>query len=116
MPEHVHLLAGEPRTAPLATALQLLKQNTSRKLNFSDDNPFWQRRYYDFNVWSEQKGLEKLSYMHHNPVRRGLVEKPEDWPWPSFLHHATGMIGTIEIESRWTARLREKQAEILVVP
>ena len=108
MPEHVHLLVGEPRNISLARALQLLKQNTSRKLNRTEDK-FWQRRYYDFNVWSEEKRQEKLSYMHRNPVRRGLAELLGDWPWSSFLHHATGVIGTVGIESRWTARLREKQ-------
>lgn len=108
MPEHVHLLVGEPRDTSLATVLQLLKQNTSRRLNRTEGQ-FWQRRYYDFNVWSEEKRVEKLSYMHRNPVRRGLVERPEDWPWCSFIHHATGVIGTVEIESKWTARLREKQ-------
>ena len=41
--------------------------------------PFWQARYYDFNVWSEQKRVEKLRYIHRNPVKRGLVERPEDW-------------------------------------
>ncbi len=46
MPEHVHLLVGEPRNTSLATPLQLLKQNTSRKLNITEDQ-FWQRRYYD---------------------------------------------------------------------
>jgi len=74
MPEHVHLLVGEPRGASLAIVLQLLKQNTSRKLNSAEDK-IWQRRYYDFNVWSEEKRQEKLSYMHRNPVRRGLAEK-----------------------------------------
>ena len=113
MPEHVHLLVGEPRNTSLAIAVQLLKQNTSRKLNRTEDR-FWQRRYYDFNVWSEEKQLEKLSYMHRNPVRRGLVEKPEDWPWSSFLHHAVGVVGTVEIESRWTARRREKQSALAV--
>jgi putative transposase len=107
MPEHVHLLVGEPGNASLAIALQLLKQNTSRKLN-ATEGQFWQRRYYDFNVWSEEKRLEKLSYMHRNPVRRGLVTEPEGWPWSSFRHHATGAIGTVEVESKWTARLREK--------
>ncbi len=115
MPEHVHLLVGEPRNTSLATALQLLKQNTSRKLNITEDQ-FWQRRYYDFNVWSEVKRLEKLCYMHRNPVRRGLVERPEDWPWSSFLHHATGAVGTVEIESRWTARRVEQQTPTHKVP
>ena len=34
--------------------------------------PFWQRRFYDFNVWSEEKKNEKMNYMHFNPVKRGL--------------------------------------------
>ena len=116
MPEHVHLLVGEPRTTSLATALQLLKQNTSRKLNLSGEDQFWQRRYYDFNVWSEEKRLEKLRYIHRNPVRRGLAAKPEDWPWSSFLHYATGLVGTVEIESQWTARRREQQIKLVGVP
>jgi putative transposase len=44
----------------------------------------WQRRFYDFNVWSYKKKLEKLRYMHFNPVKRGLVRDPNDWPWSSY--------------------------------
>lgn len=44
----------------------------------------WQRRFYPFNVYSEKKRLEKLNYMHHNPVKRGLVSSPGDWPWSSW--------------------------------
>ena len=116
MPEHVHLLLGEPRNVPLATAMQLLKQNTSRKLNPRVEDQFWQRRYYDFNVWSEEKRLEKLRYMHRNPVGRGLAANPEDWPWSSFLHYATGAVDTVEIESEWTARRREQQTKLVGVP
>jgi putative transposase len=39
--------------------------------------PIWQPRFYDFNVRTEDKRIEKLRYMHRNPVERGLVEKPE---------------------------------------
>jgi putative transposase len=106
MPEHVHLLVGEPRRSSLSIALQVLKQQSSRKLKQRGELQFWQRRYYDFNVWSEEKRVEKLSYMHRNPVKRGLVEKPEDWQWSSFRHYATGELGTVEIESEWTARRR----------
>jgi putative transposase len=107
MPEHVHLLVGEPGVSSLATVLQVLKQNTSRKLKSPGQAQFWQRRYYDFNVHSELKRVEKLRYMHRNPVRRGLGSKPEDWLWSSFLHCATGKMGTVEIESEGTARRRE---------
>ena len=103
MPEHVHLLLGEPRRSSLSVALQVLKQQTSRKLKGRGELQFWQRRYYDFNVWSEEKRVEKLRYMHRNPVARGLVEKPQDWPWSSFRHYATGVEGVVEIESQWTA-------------
>ncbi len=107
MPEHVHLLATEPETSRLATALQALKQSVSSTLSLRAPEPFWQARYYDFNVWSEQKRIEKLRYLHRNPVARGLVERPEDWPWSSFRHYATGVEGVVEIESEWTARKRE---------
>jgi putative transposase len=116
MPEHVHLFVGEPLKASLSTALQVLKQQTSRRLKRREDIRFWQRRYYDFNVWSEVKRVEKLRYMHRNPVRRGLIENPEDWPCSSFLHYATGKKGTIEIESEWTARRLEAAGEHLPFP
>jgi putative transposase len=136
MPEHVHLLLSEPERSSLAVALQLLKQISSRKLHSMGgprfrpllakggkvgptlsllakrgeqmDQPFWQKRYYDFNVFSDHKRIEKLLYMHRNPVKRGLVEKPEAWKWSSYCHYLTGMEGVVEIESEWTARKREK--------
>jgi len=39
------------------------------------------------NIWSEKKRLEKLTYMHHNPVKRGLVAEPGDWPWWSWRYY-----------------------------
>jgi len=84
MPEHVHLLVSEPEQALLSHAIQSLKQAVSRTLALRSAEPFWQARYYDFNVWSERKRVEKLRYMHRNPVKRGLVAKPEDWEWSSF--------------------------------
>jgi REP element-mobilizing transposase RayT len=50
----------------------------------------WQRKFYDMNIWTAKKREEKLNYMHNNPVKRGLVKQPGDWPWSSwrfyFLH------------------------------
>ncbi len=50
----------------------------------------WQKRFYDFNVWTERKRIEKLRYMHRNPVKRGLVSSPELWKWSSFRAYALG--------------------------
>lgn len=44
----------------------------------------WQRRFYPFGVYTRKKLLEKLQYMHHNPVKRGLVKTPRQWPWSSW--------------------------------
>jgi len=109
MPDHVHLLISEPERKGLAVALQMLKQVVSRKLRaLTSGQPFWQARYYDFNVWSERKRVEKLRYIHRNPVTRGLVERPEDWRWSSFRHYLTGEDSVVEIESQWTAQKRER--------
>jgi putative transposase len=75
----------------------------ARRLALHAEDSFWQARYYDFNVWSERKFVEKLRYIHRNPVKRELVSRPEDWLWSSFRHYATGetdVVGTWLISSR----------------
>jgi putative transposase len=112
MPEHVHLLLSEPERGKLSLVIQMLKQITSRKLRAPHQPRFWQVRYYDFPVWSEAKRIEKLRYIHRNPVTRGLVDRPENWKWSSFAHYATGVEGPVEIESQWTARRRERMGVV----
>ena len=87
VPEHVHLLLSEPERSNLAVALQMLKQIVSQKLNAHATTPFWQPRYYDFNVFTHNKRVEKLKYMHRNPITRQLVTRPEDWTWSTYRHY-----------------------------
>lgn len=110
MPEHVYLPVNEPRAASLDRVIQALKISVARRRS---QRPFWQRRYYDFNVHSAEKTTEKLRYIHRNPVVRGLAAKPEDWPWSSFRHYATGVEGTVEIESFWTGWKREQGSQLV---
>lgn len=115
MPNHVHLLMSEPERGTVSTVLQLLKQRVSRKMRknrrgslrgqrsflFCDDGEakaFWQPRFYDFNVYSSGKMREKLNYMHANPVIRGLVKHPKDWPWSSWGFYAKGETGLIGVD------------------
>ena len=115
MPEHVHMLVSEPERGTLAQAMQSLKQGVARRLALRATESFWQARYYDFNVWSERKFVEKLRYIHRNPVERGLVARPEEWGWSSFRHYLNGERRTIEIESQWTARMREQRGIVPTV-
>ena len=115
MPEHVHLLISEPHRGTPSTVMQVLKQRVSRrlrrhrrappgqlKLRFEDAEApllrFWQRRFYDFNVWSLKKKVEKLQYMHMNPLNRKLVVHPKDWPWSSFSFYSKKEHGLIRID------------------
>jgi len=94
MPDHVHLLISEPTKEPLSKAIKSLKVSVSKQ---SKQRPFWQDRYYDFNVITRPKFLEKLQYIHRNPVRANLVESPEDWPHSSYRTWLTREQRTVQI-------------------
>ena len=82
MPDHVHLLVSEPPIEPLSKAIQALKLSVSKQ---SQQRPFWQDRYYDFNVITQHAFTDKRKYIHRNPVKAGLAENSEDWPHSSYL-------------------------------
>jgi putative transposase len=94
MPEHVHLLVSEPPAKPLSVALAVIKREASSRL---PEKPFWLPRYYDFNIFTTGKHVEKLRYMHRNPVARGLVDKPEEYVWSSFRAYALRERGPVAI-------------------
>ena len=115
MPEHVHLLVSEPNRGLLANTIQSLKIAASKRSaqvrEFDGKQaPLWYKRYYDRNIRTYSDFLEKLRYIHLNPVKRGLCEHPDEWEWSSFRHYATGRDCGVEIESEWTARKRERAA------
>ncbi len=112
MPEHIHLLITEPETCTLASSIRVIKGQSSKFLKGKREK-FWQPRYYDFNVFTHRKRVEKIRYIHHNPVTRGLVAKPEEYSWSSFIHYATGEPGPVEIESHWTQNRRSTQHALL---
>ena len=117
MPEHIHLLITEPEIGTPATVMQVVKQRTARALLptkkradarqrrlFADAiprKPFWQARFYDFNVWTTRKRAETLRYMHRNPVKRGLVSVPEQWRWSSYRFYLLDEAGAVRVNQGW---------------
>jgi putative transposase len=112
MPEHFHLLISEPQQTTPSVVMQVLKQHFAHQvlrrsrlaqrrgqgsLWAEVAGEIWQRRFYDFNVWTERKRIEKLRYMHRNPVKRGFVSQPEHWAWSSFRAYAFGEPGPVRI-------------------
>ena len=110
MPEHFHSLIKPEPAESTSRLMQELKKRTAQQIvslltenqthswcrkmltslrlppTVHSDSHYrvWQRRFYPYGVYSEKKRLEKLNYMHNNPVKRGLVHSPEGWPWSSF--------------------------------
>jgi len=72
--------------------------------------PIWQPRFYDFNVWTEDKRIEKLRYVHRNPVTRGLVDEPEQWRWSSFRSYAFGEVGLVRINDCDVLQMRMRDS------
>jgi putative transposase len=106
MPEHVHLMIGESKKGTPSSVVHSLKLRVSKRMRRRrrEQSPsqrtlpfregervlpqFWQKRFYDFNVYSAAKRREKLEYMHRNPVMRRLVKDPKDWVWSSYSSYS----------------------------
>jgi putative transposase len=108
MPEHFHLLIGEPCDGNVSLIMQVLKQRAARQYLTrgrpktpvdaeQKSPPFWHTRFYDFNVFTKKKVIEKLRYIHRNPVKRGLVEFPEQWKWSSYRYYLLVEEGLVTI-------------------
>ncbi len=123
MPEHVHLLIGEPQRGNPSVVMKALKQGFARRLLGRlrrladtkqlplwqmpvDHGRIWQSRFYDFVVFSEHKRVEKLRYMHRNPVKRGLVLQPDQWCWSSSRHYAYSETGPVVVNEPERDELR----------
>jgi putative transposase len=123
MPEHFHLLISEPEHRNPSVVMQVVKQEFAKKIVRALRSPtqplqsrlwaesleqrhVWQARFYDFNVWSKGKRIEKLRYMHRNPVKRGLVLEPEQRAWSSFRHYAFAESGPVLVNKPRPAELK----------
>jgi putative transposase len=128
MPEHIHLLISEPDRGTPSTVMQVLKQRFARGVlgewrrrkrpaqarfwqEALEDGHVWQKRFYDFVVRSEAKKIEKLRYIHRNPVERGLVLEPGPWKWSSFRWYANGERGAVLVNEQRPAEMKKRERQ-----
>lgn len=90
------------RTAYALSPKRKRCDRSQRNLFADEPRAFWQARFYDFNVWTIRKRVGKLRYIHRNPVKRGLVELPEQWRWSSYRFYLLGEIGPVRVNEGWT--------------
>ena len=112
MPDHVHAIVWFPEPDQISHFMKQWKQRSSVQIKrllhlalpsygsaVEPMGPVWQARYYDFNLFSTRKLEEKLTYIHQNPVRAGLVSHPCDWPWSSSRYYELGR--TVGVPVGW---------------
>jgi len=84
-PNHVHLLVETLAGYPLSSLLHTWKTYTALEANklLGRRGAFWQADYYDRAIRDERHFRSAVEYIHSNPVRAGLVSRPEDWRFSS---------------------------------
>ncbi len=82
------------------------RKRTEAQSRDSKPAQVWQARFYDFNVWTERKRVEKVRYMHRNPVKRGLVTEPQQWLWSSFRDYLYGQTGKVRVNDTDIMKMR----------
>jgi putative transposase len=117
MPEHVHVLVRCPEGVSVSGVLGSLKRPVSARAKawLVEHEPEWidrltvvqgKRRVFRFwqagggfdrNIWEQRTLAEVVEYIHTNPLRRRLVERPTDWVWSSARFWA-GMEGVLEMD------------------
>jgi REP element-mobilizing transposase RayT len=98
MPDHVHLLLQPVAEWALAKILQGLKGFTARQINrlLGRKGEFWQDESFDHLVRNEEDWFDKFDYIHNNPVKAGLVERPQDYPFSSLVTmHSNGRLESL---------------------
>ncbi len=130
MPEHVHLIVlPSPRDDRVGPLLKSVKQSVSRRAvhwvrknnpgslaQMADVAPsgkttyrFWQRGAgHDRNLFTAPAIWNMIDYVYQNPVRRGLVERPEEWDWSSARTYAKLREGPLPIDVESLPRLRAR--------
>jgi putative transposase len=86
MPDHWHALIWPRFPLTISLVIERIKSSCSGRLNKlrGARGPNWQHQFWDRFVRRANEFSERLDYMHYNPVRKGLVARPEEWHWSSY--------------------------------
>jgi len=122
MPEHTHLVTSNPEQGSLSDIMRDLKRFTSKEITrqLEKDNAFsllnvlqksaakgignteykvWQDGFHPEAIYSEKFLKQKVDYIHHNPVRRRLVSKPEEWRYSSARNYLSNDETIISVDT-----------------
>jgi len=95
MPDHYHLVIILTGSNTLPGVMKSLGSYTSREINrrVGTSGKIWQKGYYERSIRKSEDLKEIFDYIHNNPVRKGLIDHPEQWPYSSMHPRFYKMIG-----------------------
>jgi putative transposase len=100
MPDHIHAIVNLRAPLMLPDFMRRFKSYVARQVG---QGAIWQHGYWSQAVPNEQILVEKLTYMLRNPVRKRLVERPEDYEWSSAKDQSRDVPATVDM---WGALIR----------
>ncbi len=90
LPDHWHAIIAPHHPKTISVVMESIKVASTRQINTrrQESGKLWQGRFFDRALRTVKEYHECVEYIHWNPVRRGLVDQPEDWAWSSFHQYA----------------------------
>src|SRR5262249_15956207 len=110
MPDHIHLLITPNSNTSVEKAIQSIKGGSSHRIRKQRDcrMEVWQVGLYDWTIRDYNDWQTKVEYIHENPVRAKLVQKPQDWPYSS----ASGKFALDPIPARYLKLASGAKAQV----
>jgi len=86
MPDHMHLILHPIGKYNLSYIMQMIKGSYARKINKinASNGKLWQKRFYEEGIRDERMLMQKIEYIHNNPIRKKLVTSLDDYPYSSY--------------------------------
>jgi len=103
MPTHIHLLIlinGKRLSGFMRDFKKFVAQRSMINLGILE-KPIWQRGYDRQAIYSEKVFRIKVKYVHHNPVKAGLVRHTHDWKWSSAKAYTGDAEGPLNVWTDW---------------
>ena len=93
LPDHWHAIIYPAYPLTISTVMESIKDGATKRINHArrEAGSIFQPRFFDRALRTVREYHRKVEYIHLNPVKAGLVSRPEDWPWSS-VHDYTGCI------------------------
>jgi len=88
MPDRLHLFCA-PAKLPVTSLKQWVlfwRAEATRRWPYPAEKPVWQRVFFDRHLRNGESYHQKWLYLWENPIKDGLVQRPEDWPYQGELN------------------------------